>query len=88
MYFTYIGSIKMNESEIVSGTSGKTVILSAAPQFVCPTHGDIGQQVLESSMVGLEMKLCLRCYIEVLQKIGVQRVIRKENEQVLDFRQK
>lgn len=43
-------------------------------QYICPTHGDIGANVLTSYIKGLEMDLCLHCYIEKMVEIGVQKV--------------
>jgi hypothetical protein len=44
---------------------------SVEPEFECPKHGNITQQVLSSSIEGYEMNLCLRCCLEKLQEIGV-----------------
>jgi len=49
------------------------------PQYVCPIHGDIGEQTLNSTIPGHEMILCLRCYLETLKEIGVCEVKEKNH---------
>ena len=58
---------------------------SIEPKFECPEHGNIGQQVLSSTIEGYEMNLCLRCYLDALQKLGVLKTkriepVRSDNE--------
>ena len=66
------------ESGTVPDMGGKAIFTSTAPQYVCPVHGDIGEETLSSTIPGFEMTLCLRCYLEALQRIGVQQVTEKQ----------
>ena len=45
--------------------------------YICPIHGDIGNDAITSTLPGFEMMLCVRCYLEALQRIGVQQVKEK-----------
>ena len=51
---------------------------SLIKEYVCPVHGDIGNQTLSSSIKGFEMDLCLRCYLEKLIDLGVHKVQEKD----------
>ena len=51
-----------------------SVTQSWVKEYVCPVHGDIGNQTLGSSIPGFEMHLCLRCYLEKLVELGVPKV--------------
>ena len=66
------------ESGTIPDMGGKAIFTRTAPQYVCPVHGDIGEETLSSTIPGFEMRLCLRCYIEKLQELGVQQVKEKE----------
>lgn len=48
-----------------------------AKEYVYPVHGDIGNHTLSSSIKGFKMHLCLRCYLEKMIEIGVQKVKEK-----------
>ena len=55
----------------------KKVTLWEMPEYICPKHGDIGTQTLNSTIPGHEAVLCLRCYIEKLKELGVTEVKEK-----------
>lgn len=42
---------------------------------VCPAHGLIGDQYIQSKMAGREGKRCQICFLEALDRIGVKRVM-------------
>ena len=44
------------------------------PNYVCPVHGEIGNQTLHSTLIGLERRFCLRCCIEKLEELGISQV--------------
>ena len=66
------------ESGTIESVNGKTVFINMAKNYVCPVHGDIGEQTISSTIPGFEMTLCLRCYLEKLQELGVQQVKEKQ----------
>jgi hypothetical protein len=66
------------ESGTIESVNGQTVFTSIAKNYVCHVHGDIGEETLSSTIPGFEMRLCLRCYLEKLQELGVQQVKEKE----------
>ena len=61
----------MNEKEIGS------ITLKQPPQYVCPVHGDISNQTLNSTLIGHEATFCLRCCVEKLKELGVSEVTEK-----------
>lgn len=43
--------------------------------YVCPDHGMIGGNYIQSTMTGKEGKWCQYCFLEALDKLGVKRVM-------------
>lgn len=50
------------------------------PKHICPVHGEIENNVIDSTIPGYEMTLCWRCVLEKLVEIGVQQVKRVDQE--------
>jgi hypothetical protein len=40
-------------------------------EYVCPVHGDIKSQILQSTLPQIRVNLCLVCYMEKLVELGV-----------------
>ena len=49
----------------------KPKLILGVRTYVCPKHGEIGEQVIKSTVPGHEMVLCQRCFVEKMVEIGI-----------------
>lgn len=67
----------MIEEDIIKTATIKNV------RYNCPLHGEVSGALI-STIPGLEMELCLTCYIEAMVNLGIQKLDRiDEQTQVL-----
>lgn len=52
-------------------------LLPRDPTYTCPTHGEIGQKVLEITGLDRSGAWCGECIAEALGRAGVQRAVRR-----------
>jgi hypothetical protein len=59
------------------GDKKKETFSWSEKEYVCPVHGDIRSQILQSTMPQIRVNLCLVCYMEKLIELGVCEVKEK-----------